>query len=93
MVQSKDVARGMEAVLKCSITSNLPSWKGPPSLKRYSYQDSQNIDQSLDNADRLSVSANGDLVIANAQLQDTGSYSCSYAGESVEEMYLTVWGK
>ena len=89
-MQAKIGYVGLQTIIECPLTKKIPMWQGPPSKTIYVIQNSPTINPNLPQKDRLSVNAEGDLVIVNTQPTDEGSYACSYPGLGIHETSLDV---
>ncbi|XP_060600887.1 uncharacterized protein LOC132754290 [Ruditapes philippinarum] len=75
-----------DVTFACTLTGSftLPEWKGPPQLMKYTNQDdtSETISPQAPAAGRLQYASTKcnkkDLILSNAQISDSGDYSCSY---------------
>ena len=89
-VQAKIGYVGLQTIIECPLTKEIPVWQGPPSKTTYVNQNSPTINPSLPQKDRLSVNVDGNLVLTNTQPSDSGLYECAYAGLGSHEISLEV---
>ena len=94
---TKDITTytGDTIVIDCDITTNIPSWRGPPSSTKYVIQGSPEINPNLplEKRVRLFVAGNGSLVITDVKIGDEGVYACFYPGQGSMEAMLLVRSK
>ena len=83
---------GEQVVLRCSITTNIPMWTGPPHGGILNFADSRQINPVFIHRDRVSVGTNGQLMINNTKRYDSGNYACTYPGMGMETIFLIIGG-
>ena len=86
------VRAGDQAVLKCSITTRVPRWTSPSGGLINNY-DFLFLSPSNPYRDRMSIAANGNLVINSTQQYDKGNYVCFYPGSGSDTVHLEVLGE
>lgn len=83
---------GEQVVLKCSITTNIPMWTGPPHGGIINFADSGEISPFFTHRDRVSVRTDGQLIINDTKRYDSGNYACTYPGMGMENISLVIGG-
>ena len=83
---------GEQVGLKCSITTNIPMWTGPPHGGIINFADSSQISPFFAQRDRVSVGTDGQLIITDTKRYDSGNYACTYPGMGMETISLDIGG-